>query len=146
MTEQAAAPKTTVELLELARARVAKLEQRLVTEQVLASISAGDNVEFRYGRTQAEKRDEAGNVTQEAREARILSGVVEGTRDVAGPRGSTVKQVRIRAGEGFEAEFYNVSATAITKIGEADTGSSEEDEADEATADEANEGDPLAAE
>lgn len=139
-TNTQAAPKTTRELLAIAEARVATLKQRLVTEQVLESIQPGMNVEFRFGRAAEAKTDEAGNVTQEAREARILVGEVVAVRDAKGPKDSTFKQVRIRSGEGFDEEFFNVPAKAITKIGDAATGSTEADEAEEA----GDAADPLA--
>jgi len=136
------APKTTAELLEAARARVAKLEQRLVTEQVLASIAEGMTVDFRFGRNVEEKKNEAGEVIREARQARILTGTVVGVRDATvgeGDNARTVKQVKVRSGEGFDAQDYVIRAQDITKVGEADTS----DQADEAS-DEA--ADPLAAE
>lgn len=141
MTDQAqTVAKTTAELLVVAQKRVDTLKQRLVTEEVLNSIAPGNQVEFRFGRAADAKLDEAGQVISEAREVRILSGVVAGVRDAAGPKGSTFKQVRIAVGEGFDAEYFNVPAKAITKIGEAETGSTEADEAEDAS----NEADPLA--
>lgn len=46
----AAAPKTTEELLVIAKARVAKLEQRLLTEQLLNNVEANDEVTIKFGR------------------------------------------------------------------------------------------------
>lgn len=139
-----AAPKSTQELLELAEARVAKLKQRLTTENVLNGISAGDQVSFRFGRNIPERINKAGE-TVPARAARILSGVVLGVQDVTGEDGSiTNKIVKVQAGEGFEADTYKVNARDITSVGDSDT--TQEDEADiaEATAAAAGE-DPVEA-
>lgn len=46
----AAAPKTTEELLVIAKARVAKLEQRLLTEQLLNNVEVNDEVTIKFGR------------------------------------------------------------------------------------------------
>ena len=45
-----AAPKTTEELLVIAEARVAKLKQRLLTEQLLNNVEVNDEVTIKFGR------------------------------------------------------------------------------------------------
>jgi hypothetical protein len=143
MTDTITAPKTTQELLDLARARVAKLEQRLTTENVLNGISAGDEVTFRFGRNIPERTNKAGEVVP-ARAARILSGVVLGVQDVLAEDGSlTNKIVKVQAGEGFDADTYKVNARDITSVGGSDT--TQEDEAETAadTSEQAGLFDPL---
>lgn len=141
------APKSTQELLDLARARVAKLEQRLTTENVLNGISAGDQVDFRFGRNIPERVNKAGE-TVPARAARILSGIVLGVQDVADDNGAIInKIVKVQAGEGFDADTYKVNARDITSVGGSDT--TQDDDAADAPADEAaddqgvEEADPL---
>lgn len=146
-TANAAAPKTTAELLVLARARVAKLEQRETTEAVLNGISAGDAVTFRFGRNIPERTNKAGE-TVPARAARILSGIVLGVQDVMGDDGQLAnKIVKVQAGEGFDADTYKVNARDITSVGDAATEQDEDDLAveDDAPASEEvlDESDPL---
>ena len=143
-----AAPKTTAELLVLARARVAKLEQRETTETVLNGISAGDAVTFRFGRNIPERTNKAGE-TVPARAARILSGIVLGVQDVMGDDGQLAnKIVKVQAGEGFDADTYKVNARDITSVGDAATEQDDDDlgveEADAPASEEVlEEGDPL---
>lgn len=47
---EAKTPLTTAEKLEQAKARVAKLEQALLTEQLLNNIEEGDQVKIKFGR------------------------------------------------------------------------------------------------
>ena len=143
-----AAPKSTAELLVLARARVAKLEQRATTEAVLNGISAGDAVTFRFGRNIPERTNKAGE-TVPARAARILSGTVLGVQDVMGDDGQLAnKIVKVQAGEGFDADTYKVNARDITSVGDAATEQDDDDlgveEADAPASEEVlEEGDPL---
>lgn len=145
-----ATPKPTQELLDLARARVAKLEQRLTTENVLNGISAGDAVTFRFGRNIPERVNKAGE-TVPARSARIMSGVVLGVQDVTDEETGAVinKIVKVQAGEGFDADTYKVNARDITSVGDAateqdDDDADSDDDALEAPADEVvDESDPL---
>jgi hypothetical protein len=143
-----AAPKSTAELLVLARARVAKLEQRETTEAVLNGISAGDAVTFRFGRNIPERTNKAGE-TVPARAARILSGIVLGVQDVMGDDGQLAnKIVKVQAGEGFDADTYKVNARDITSVGDAATEQDDDDlgveEADAPASEEVlEEGDPL---
>lgn len=143
-----AAPKSTAELLVLARARVAKLEQRATTEAVLNGISAGDAVTFRFGRNIPERTNKAGE-TVPARAARILSGIVLGVQDVMGDDGQLAnKIVKVQAGEGFDADTYKVNARDITSVGDAATEQDDDDlgveEADAPASEEVlEEGDPL---
>jgi hypothetical protein len=147
-TANAAAPKSTAELLVLARARVAKLEQRATTEAVLNGISAGDAVTFRFGRNIPERTNKAGE-TVPARAARILSGIVLGVQDVMGDDGQLAnKIVKVQAGEGFDADTYKVNARDITSVGDAATEQDDDDlgveEADAPASEELlDEGDPL---
>lgn len=147
-TANAAAPKTTAELLVLARARVAKLEQRETTETVLNGISAGDAVTFRFGRNIPERTNKAGD-TVPARAARILSGIVLGVQDVMGDDGQLAnKIVKVQAGEGFDADTYKVNARDITSVGDAATEQDDDDlgveEADAPASEEVlDESDPL---
>jgi hypothetical protein len=147
-TANAAAPKSTAELLVLARARVAKLEQRATTEAVLNGISAGDAVTFRFGRNIPERTNKAGE-TVPARAARILSGIVLGVQDVMGDDGQLAnKIVKVQAGEGFDADTYKVNARDITSVGDAATEQDDDDlgveEADAPASEEVlEEGDPL---
>ena len=147
-TANAAAPKSTAELLVLARARVAKLEQRATTEAVLNGISAGDAVTFRFGRNIPERTNKAGE-TVPARAARILSGIVLGVQDVMGDDGQLAnKIVKVQAGEGFDADTYKVNARDITSVGDAATEQDDDDlgveEADAPDSEEVlEEGDPL---
>lgn len=125
-----AAPKTTQELLVLAQARVAKLQQRLTTENVLNGISAGDKVSFRFGRNIPERTNKAGE-TVPARAARQLSGIVLGVQDVMGEDGTVAnKIIKVQAGEGFDADTYKVSARDITSVG--DNATDQDDEEQEA--------------
>lgn len=147
----AAAPKTTAELLALARARVAKLEQRETTENVLNGIEAGNAVTFRFGRNIPERTNKAGD-TVPARSARILSGTVLGVQDVTDPETGAItnKIIKVQAGEGFDADTYKVNARDITSVGDANTEQDEDDalqeEADMAEAAAASQGeDPVAA-
>jgi hypothetical protein len=143
-----AAPKSTAELLVLARARVAKLEQRATTEAVLNGISAGDAVTFRFGRNIPERTNKAGE-TVPARAARILAGIVLGVQDVMGDDGQLAnKIVKVQAGEGFDADTYKVNARDITSVGDAATEQDDDDlgveEADAPASEEVlEEGDPL---
>lgn len=143
-----AAPKSTAELLVLARARVAKLEQRATTEAVLNGISAGDAVTFRFGRNIPERTNKAGE-TVPARAARILSGSVLGVQDVMGDDGQLAnKIVKVQAGEGFDADTYKVNARDITSVGDAATEQDDDDlgveEADAPASEEVlDESDPL---
>lgn len=147
-TANAAAPKSTAELLVLARARVAKLEQRATTEAVLNGISAGDAVTFRFGRNIPERTNKAGE-TVPARAARILSGIVLGVQDVMGDDGQLAnKIVKVQAGEGFDADTYKVNARDITSVGDAATEQDDDDlgveETDAPASEEVlEEGDPL---
>lgn len=149
-TAVAAAPKSTAELLVLARARVAKLEQRETTEAVLNGISAGDAVTFRFGRNIPERTNKAGE-TVPARAARIMSGVVLGVQDVRDEETGalTNKIVKVQAGEGFDADTYKVNARDITSVGGAATEQDDDDAEDGEFAADApseelfDEGDPL---
>jgi hypothetical protein len=147
-TPAVAAPKSTAELLVLARARVAKLEQRATTEAVLNGISAGDAVTFRFGRNIPERTNKAGE-TVPARAARILSGIVLGVQDVMDDAGQLAnKIVKVQAGEGFDADTYKVNARDITSVGDAATEQDDDDlgveEADAPASEEVlDESDPL---
>ena len=128
---EAAAPKSTAELLELARARVAKLEQRQTTENVLNALNRGDKVSFRFGRNIPERVNKAGE-TVAARSQRILEGEVLGVQDQRDEAGNlTGKIVKVQAGEGFDADVYKVNARDITSVGGADTTQDEEAREDE---------------
>jgi hypothetical protein len=127
---EAAAPKTTQELLTLAEARVAKLRQRLTTENVLNGIEAGQTVGFRFGRNIPERTNKAGE-TVPARAARQLSGTVMGVQDILDDNGVlTGKVIKVQAGEGFDADIYKVNARDITSVG--DTATDQDDEEQEA--------------
>lgn len=130
--EVAAAPKTTQELLTLAEARVAKLRQRLTTENVLNGIEAGQTVGFRFGRNIPERTNKAGE-TVPARAARQLTGVVVGVKDILGDAGEvTGKLIKVQSGEGFDADTYTVNARDITSVGDEAT---EQDDDDSEAAD-----------
>lgn len=124
---EVAAPKTTQELLTLAEARVAKLRQRLTTENVLNGIEAGQEVTFRFGRNIPERTNKAGE-TVPARAARILSGIVKGSQDTLDAEGNVNGKVfKIESGEGFDADTYKVNARDITSVGGSDTTQDEDD-------------------
>lgn len=126
---EAAAPKTTQELLALAQARVAKLTQRLTTENVLNGIEAGQTVGFRFGRNIPERTNKAGE-TVPARAARQLMGTVVGVKDITDDNGAvTGKLIKVQSGEGFEADTYTVNARDITSVGDDDTTQDDEDDA-----------------
>lgn len=131
-----AAPKSTQELLALAQARVAKLTQRLTTENVLNGIEAGQTVGFRFGRNIPERTNKAGE-TVPARAARQLTGVVMGVQDITDDAGNlTGKVIKVQAGEGFDADIYKVNARDITSVGDTAT---EQDDDDAAIEDDASE-------
>lgn len=124
---EAAAPKTTQELLTLAEARVAKLRQRLTTENVLNGIEAGQTVGFRFGRNIPERTNKAGEVVP-ARAARQLTGVVVGVKDILGDAGEvTGKLIKVQSGEGFDADTYTVNARDITSVGDEATDQDDDD-------------------
>jgi len=125
-----AQPKSTQELLTLAEARVAKLKQRLTTENVLNGIEAGQTVGFRFGRNIPERTNRAGEVVP-ARAARQLTGTVVGVKDITDDNGAvTGKLIKVQSGEGFDADTYTVNARDITSVGDNDTTQDDDDDAE----------------
>lgn len=74
--------------------KIAELERESQNEAVIESLKAGDNVAYVYGR---------------AASKRVLTGTVRATnRNDKG-----VVQLKVESGEGFDAEFHLIDASAL---------------------------------
>ncbi len=110
--------KTLQEKLVAARALVAKYEAAIAGEAILLNVTAGNKVDFNFGR--GEKK-------------RTLSGVVVAVKDDE----KLGRIARIQVGEDFDAQFYNTRVADITVNHDAPVEASDEP---------SDETDPLASE